>query len=124
MSDVLIVDEDPAVRSQIRSVLDGRGWRVAEADSGAAAVDMLDRRRFALVVADMLIADIDAADLIGQAKRCHPDARVVATAAEHPSMPARWALKVAEMYGADRTLYKPLRDEELLAAIEELLSDD
>ncbi|MCZ7643893.1 MAG: response regulator [Planctomycetota bacterium] len=50
---VLIVDDLADLRSLVRIYLEGSGFRVAEADSGAEALDLLDGgEAFALILSD------------------------------------------------------------------------
>ena len=51
---VLVVDDEPAVRALVAEVLTDQGYRVLEADSGAAALDILQTRQ----TIDLLVSDV------------------------------------------------------------------
>ena len=49
---VLIVDDEPAVRHTIRSVLESSGFNCAESENGASALEWLKEHHTDLVIAD------------------------------------------------------------------------
>ena len=56
---VLVVDDSLAVRAQLRSLLEHRGYVVTDADCVDVALDTLDRRGFDCVLMDVLMPDTD-----------------------------------------------------------------
>jgi len=56
---VLVVDDSLAVRAQLRSLLEHRGYIVTDADCVDVALDALDRRQFDCVLMDVLMPDTD-----------------------------------------------------------------
>lgn len=56
---VLVVDDSLAVRAQLRSLLEHRGYVVTDADCVDVALDALDRRGFDCVLMDVLMPDTD-----------------------------------------------------------------
>lgn len=59
MARVLVVDDEREVVSMIRDMLDSAGFDVTTADSGAAALGMLDCARFDVVVSDFRMPNMD-----------------------------------------------------------------
>jgi twitching motility two-component system response regulator PilG len=56
---VLVVDDSLAVRNHLRSLLEARGLEVTEADCVRAALDAVAARRYACVLMDVLMPDMD-----------------------------------------------------------------
>ena len=56
---VLVVDDDPAKRLALRSVLDPLGLTIVEADSGLGALRRVMERDFAVILLDVRMPDID-----------------------------------------------------------------
>ena len=56
---VLVVDDSLAVRNHLRSLLEARGLRVSEANCVQAALETVTAKRFACVLMDVLMPDID-----------------------------------------------------------------
>jgi two-component system KDP operon response regulator KdpE len=61
---VLVVEDDKLIRRLLRSVLPPRGFTVSEADTGAAALDMLKTEAPDLIVLDIGLPDINGLDLL------------------------------------------------------------
>jgi signal transduction histidine kinase len=68
---ILVVDDDDQVRCVVRAVLEEQGYRVVEAASGAAALDLVDRHGGGvhLVIADVALGDMSAATLLERLRR-------------------------------------------------------
>jgi signal transduction histidine kinase/ActR/RegA family two-component response regulator len=69
---ILVVDDDPDVRSSTRQALDSLGYRVSEADGGQAAVDMVARWRPDLVVMDFAMPGMNGAEAAARIAQIHP----------------------------------------------------
>jgi CheY-like chemotaxis protein len=71
-STILLIDDDNAVREVTRAILHGLGYRVLEAGSGGAALDLLEREpNIDLMVADFAMPGMNGAEVarLAQAKR-------------------------------------------------------
>jgi CheY-like chemotaxis protein len=69
---ILLIDDDNAVREVTRAMLHDLGYRVLEAGSGAAALDLVEReRKIDLMIADFAMPGMNGAELarLAQAKR-------------------------------------------------------
>jgi CheY-like chemotaxis protein len=53
MARVLVVDDDPASRLTLKTILEAGGYRVESAASAAEAVDKLDEHEYELVLSDL-----------------------------------------------------------------------
>src|ERR1700679_241291 len=53
MARVLLVDDDPASRLTLQTVLEAGGYNVDSAASAAEALDLLDEGKYALVLSDL-----------------------------------------------------------------------
>jgi two-component system KDP operon response regulator KdpE len=61
---VLVVEDDRLIRRLLRSVLPARGFAVTEAETGAAALDLLRTEAPDLIVLDIGLPDINGLDLM------------------------------------------------------------
>jgi signal transduction histidine kinase/ActR/RegA family two-component response regulator len=69
---ILLIDDDNAVREVTRAMLHDLGYRVLEAGSGGAALDLIEReRKIDLMIADFAMPGMNGAELarLAQAKR-------------------------------------------------------
>ncbi|WP_135467074.1 response regulator [Crenalkalicoccus roseus] len=69
---ILLVDDEPAVRTVLAAALRERGYDVVEAEGGATALDRLDGTApFDLLVTDLAMPGVDGLSLIREARRRH-----------------------------------------------------
>jgi putative two-component system response regulator len=73
----LLVDDDPLVRRTLARVLGGQGLEVVEADSGAAALTLLARDAFPLVITDIYMPGMDGLALLREVRQRYPDTGVL-----------------------------------------------
>jgi signal transduction histidine kinase/CheY-like chemotaxis protein len=69
---VLAVDDDPAALEIVRAALEPEGFEVHTTTSALTALEMLEQRRFDLVVSDVVMPDLDGFEL---ARRIHENAQ-------------------------------------------------
>jgi len=80
--DVLVVDDDLAIRDALRAVLEHAGHAVAEAQSGDRAVEMLDERRFDVVLLDLAMPGMHGLDALERIREIAPDTGVIVVSGE------------------------------------------
>ena len=72
-STILLIDDDNAVREVTRAMLHELGYRVLEAGSGGAALDLLDREpQIDLIIVDFAMPGMNGADVARQALARRP----------------------------------------------------
>ncbi len=74
---ILVVDDDDALRQTLVAALESLPVEITEADSGKAAVELLGSRRFAVVVTDLVMKDLDGFAVLAAAKSNYENGRVV-----------------------------------------------
>ncbi|MDP1888592.1 MULTISPECIES: response regulator transcription factor [Comamonadaceae] len=114
---ILLVEDDPTLRAQLRTGLHEAGYAVDEADNGRDAYFLGDTETFDAVVLDLGLPVLDGLSVL---KRWRGAGRVVPvlilTARDN------WSEKVAGIdAGADDYLTKPFHMEELLARLRALI---
>ena len=78
MAHILVVDDDPDVRWITAEDLREAGYVVTEADSGRAALAMLERGdRCDLIVVDLVMTGLTGADTVRLARHTRPDLKVL-----------------------------------------------
>ena len=61
---VLVVEDDPAIRHAVSSTLILSGYEVVEADNGLAAMKVLSDRQFDVIVLDMMLPGLSGMDIL------------------------------------------------------------
>jgi CheY-like chemotaxis protein len=111
---VLVVDDDNAVREVTASILSTMGYRVIEAGSGGAALDVLDRHsEIDLMMIDFAMPGMNGAEVAREAR------------ARRPLLPILFVTGYADTTalspGDEGVLRKPFREEELAAKLRAVL---
>lgn len=72
---ILLVDDDVAVRTAIRRILERSGFTVVAAFDGQDALDKLaaSEQKFDLIVSDLVMPRVDGIELMAQLKQRYPD---------------------------------------------------
>jgi two-component system response regulator PilR (NtrC family) len=70
---VLVVDDERSMRELLSIVLRRDGYEVLTAEDGAAAVDLLKRQRFDILITDIRMPQMNGVDLLREAKQIAPD---------------------------------------------------
>ena len=114
---ILVVDDEPAVRNAIHRILNGAGFRVSLAGGGQEALDSLATESADAVVLDVLMPDIDGLEVCRRIRAGGVDVPILMLTARDAV-----ADRVAGLdAGADDYLVKPFALEELVARVRALL---
>ncbi len=114
---VLLVDDDDDVRATTAEMLQDIGCRVIQAESGAAALEALQREAaIDLLMVDFAMPGMNGAELRRRAQSARPDMPVLMITgfADRAALPA---------LGEDYILGKPFSQDELARRIARLLAD-
>ncbi len=115
---ILLADDDKSVRRVIQFKLEKKGYDVSAVEDGQQALDILQKDRFHLLLADIRMPKVDGIELLEQVKVIQPDLKVILITAHATVSQAVVAVKL----GAFDYLTKPFEDEELFGAIEKALA--
>ncbi len=111
---VLIVDDDPNVARSLRRVLESNGFRVVVAGDGQAAIDLLVKGRFEVILTDIQMPHITGVDLLTIVRAYDLDVPVLLMTGE-PTLET--AIEAVSL-GALQYLAKPIAVDVLLRAVE------
>ena len=122
MSRILVVDDDVAVRSAIRMVLENDGHEVVLAANGRAGVTAVNEGQFDVVICDIFMPGMDGIETIHAFHESKPHMPVIAMSGfmfRDGHDPAPDYLNLSTKLGAAYSLRKPFRPQELLKAVRE-----
>jgi DNA-binding NtrC family response regulator len=77
MSDILIVDDDPAVRMVLKRVVRSWGYEAATAEDGMDALGLLMEDKPAVMLLDIRMPRMDGLALLKEARRVFPYLHVI-----------------------------------------------
>jgi CheY-like chemotaxis protein len=117
---ILVVDDNAETRETIALCLRTLGYAVTSAADGREAIAEIHARSFDLVITDVLMPEVDGTEVIVAARRCQPNARIIAMSGGGDYFCAEDLLKVGRLLGAGMQLQKPFSRDQLLDSIERL----
>ncbi len=115
---VLLVDDERFARTVYSDYLRAAGYDVEVAADAEAALGILSRRRFDVLLTDVILPGSSGLDLLSSAKQLDPNLEVVVITALDKVDPAVRAMKS----GASDYLVKPVTPEALQHAVQRSLS--
>lgn len=116
MRRVLVVDDEPHIRTVLRGYLEADGFAVSEAADGEAALEALRVGPFDLVLLDVMLPGIDGLEVLRQV-RGFSDAYVILVTARTEEVDKLVGLGV----GADDYVTKPFSPREVTARVKAVL---
>src|SRR5437867_6396956 len=114
---ILIVDDEPAIRSTLRDVLEDEGYRVSAVGSGADALRFFADELPELTFLDIWMDRMDGLETLAEIKRARPEA-VVVIISGHGTIET--AVKATRL-GAYDFVEKPLSLEKILMTVSRAL---
>ena len=102
---ILLVDDDPVILITVRKQLEQYEFDIETAASGEIAVEMLDKKKYDIVITDMIMYQIDGLGVLKKAKEKEQETIVIILTAQSDVSSAIGALQLK----ADDYLLKTLR---------------
>ena len=116
-TDILIVEDDPAVRLSLRLACETEGYHVREAASGPQAQALFQAQRPNLVLLDLMLPEMSGFDICRWIRQQDSDVPVIILTARSDEIDKVLGLEL----GADDYVTKPFSPRELLARIRAVL---
>jgi two-component system response regulator HydG len=110
---ILVVDDEPSMRTTLSILLKRKGYRVSLAASGAEALPMLAPGEYDMILTDLKMEGMDGIEFLRHIKAVDPQAEVLIFTAYGTIATAVEAMKL----GAYDYIGKPFDEEELLLKI-------
>jgi CheY-like chemotaxis protein len=120
MQRVLVIDDEPQIRSLLRLMLEREGFEVEEANDGIAGIKIYRQNPVDLIISDLIMPNKDGIGMIIELKKEFPDVKIIAMSGGGLNKPEGY-LEGAKKLGAQRTLTKPIDRDKLLRAIKDIL---
>ncbi|HEY3322219.1 MAG TPA: response regulator transcription factor [Planctomycetota bacterium] len=114
---VLVVEDDSAIRQGICDALKFHGFAVQEAKSGNIGLEMAVRGDYDLLLLDLILPERDGLEILREVRSVRPATPVIILTAKGDESDRVQGLKL----GADDYVVKPFSVKELLARVEAVL---
>jgi DNA-binding NtrC family response regulator len=126
MARILVVDDDQAICTVAKTVLELNGHEAVVAADGRAGLRKIETENYDLLIVDIFMPGMDGLETIKLVNERRPGMPIIvisglsfrSISGAQPDF-----LSMATKLGATRSLQKPFRSQELLSAVEECLDD-
>ncbi len=112
---ILVVDDEPIVRESIRDWLQDAGYRVATAETGEQALEMVGKNDYGVLVIDVRLPGMTGIKVLEEVKAIKPQIKSIVITA----YPTAEIADEAKKLGAVDYLIKPIAPDDL----EQLIRD-
>jgi CheY-like chemotaxis protein len=120
MENILVVDDEDAIRQLVKTVLEKAGYVVMEASNGKEASQLLDHLVPDLLITDLFMPEKEGIELIQEVRRRHPKMPIIAISGAQAGQSELY-LKMARSLGADYILAKPFPLSTLFQTVKQAL---
>jgi len=118
MAKILVIDDDPDMRTMLGNILSSLGHEVFMAADGREGVRQFRVRRTNLVITDLFMPTQEGIETISQLRKEFPELPIIATSGKTG---AHTMLSIAQRLGAVATLEKPFFAHQIVSAVDEAL---
>ena len=118
MARILIIDDDPELRALLQQTFHAAGHEVTLAADGNQGLQLQCAKPASVIITDLLMPEKEGLETIVEFRQDFPKVPII-TISGRPS--TEFFLHMAKRLGAVRTIEKPFRPSELLAAVEQVL---
>ncbi|MDY0384933.1 response regulator [Trichlorobacter sp.] len=122
MASILLIDDDPQVRSVLEGFLNHDGHQVVCAANGREATQLLERQDFDLMLTDIVMPDQDGFEVIMHVTLQPDRPRIIAISGGSSRLSQQILLAMASKMRIERVLAKPISYQQLSTAVTEVLA--
>ena len=126
MASILVIDDDRAVSSTVKLLLERAAHTVEAVDNSQAGLRLLETQAFDLLIVDIFMPGMDGFETMRHVHQSRPQMPVIVMSGQQFRSASERGpdfLHMATKLGAISSLQKPFRPQELLAAVAKSLSD-
>jgi len=116
---VLIVDDRYEDRETLKDILEDKGYKVIEADSGYKAIELVKKGKYNIILLDIKMPDIDGVKTFEEIHRINPNVPVIMVT----GYSAEELVQEALNKGAYACITKPFDIEKILSVMEKVLKN-
>jgi CheY-like chemotaxis protein len=113
---LLIIDDDVEFRTTLRELFEEQGYAVVEASNGREGLQCYLTSRADVVLLDLLMPEHEGMETIRALRQVDPQVQIIAMSGGGQTGRMDF-LHAARVLGAQRTLRKPFRQQELLEVV-------
>lgn len=122
MASILLIEDEEMVREALAETLEQGGYEVRVASNGKQGIQLYQNNPADLVITDIFMPEQDGIETILQLTREYPEIKILAISGGGDWMRSLEFLEHAALFGAIKTLTKPVDPKKLLDTIRDILN--
>jgi YesN/AraC family two-component response regulator len=120
MTKILIIDDETHIRKMLKNLFERNGYETIAAEDGIQGIKLFKEHRPDLIITDLIMPEKEGLETIKEIKKLNPDTKIIAMSGGGVVDPETY-LNIAKKFGAQYSFSKPIDNEELLLAVQNLL---
>ncbi|MCD4737057.1 MAG: response regulator [Bacteroidales bacterium] len=120
MKQILIIDDEPQIRSLLTKMLKREGFNVIVASDGKEGMRLFNKEPADLVITDIIMPEKEGIEIIQELRKDHPTLPIIAISGGGRNSSDSY-LKIAKIFGANEIFEKPVEKQKLINAIKTAL---
>ena len=120
MERILVIDDDAQVLDAFHLVLEGEGYEVLKASDGNEGIKLHREDPVDLIITDLVMPEKEGIETIRELTAEFPEVKIIAISGCGRVTPGDY-LPMAKLFGAKRTLAKPIERNDLVKTVKEVL---
>jgi two-component system, cell cycle response regulator CpdR len=122
MARILLIDDEPQVRSLLGEVLEQHGHEVIECSNSTEGIREFKKSHFHLVIMDIVLPDKDVGETLRELKEHQKQVNVLAISGGFSLGPDETIFDIAQGLGVKAALAKPFHLPDFLTAVDQCLA--
>ena len=115
---ILLIEDDLAVTEVCKAMLEAAGFTIRTASNGQEGIESQLSQPADIVITDIVMPNMNGLEVISALKKVSPETRIIAISGE-----GIMGLAEAEELGVRTTILKPVEFNELLSAVNDVMSE-
>lgn len=120
MTRIVVIDDEPLIRSTVSTILTREGFNVETAADGKGGIALVHNNPPNVVITDIFMPNMDGIEIVMELKRSCPHTKIIAMTGGGQARMMELG-SAAKHLGADYILHKPFDKKSLLAAMRAVL---
>ncbi len=121
MATILLVEDEDLLRNGVQEMLELHDFHVIGAGDGIEALEWLEEAEIDLVITDLVMPKMDGVDFVHRLREKRPTLPVIVVSGSSKSVMDRYGINTLDIPGANASLPKPFKSNELVGLVKNLL---
>ncbi len=121
MATILLVEDEDLLRNGVQEMLEMHDFHVIGAGDGVEALEWLEEADIDLVITDLVMPNMDGVDFVHRLREKRPTLPVIVVSGSSKSVMDRYGINTLDIPGANASLPKPFKGNELVGLVKNLL---